>query len=174
MSDLLESLGLSREAMATRVAERVAEQLLAETGGLWAVSIRDSIRKQINEAIDTLAREHILPRVTGSIDGMMLQETNKWGEAMGSPKSFIEYIVSRAESYLQEPVNFKGEPAGKYDSSKQTRLTHLVHEHLHYAIDSAMKDATKTVNANLATALAETVKLKMTEIVKRLRVDVNL
>jgi hypothetical protein len=92
--------------------------------------------------------------------------------------TFIEYLVARAEAYLREDVNFDGkskdEHSGYSWSKSQTRIVWLVNKHLQYSIESAMKDAVKTINDAVTEGLEKTVKVKLEEIAKGLKVNLKM
>ncbi len=191
--DLIESLGLSSEEIANRVIDRAVDKLLWEvhacpdedgesfettTGTVWAKETQQAIAEKLNQAVDAFAEKHILPQVTKRLDTIVLQKTNEWGEKHGNEEmSFTEYIVDRADKFLKQPVDFEGQPktpGSSYDKQNQTRLTHLVEKHLHYAIENAMKTAVENINETLGDALTETCKLKLKEITDKLAVSVKV
>lgn len=91
--------------------------------------------------------------------------------------SFLEYLVDRAEAYLTEKVSFDGktkaESRGYSWNGTQTRLSYLVDRHLHYSIEKAMKNALANANKAIVQGLEDTVKLKLGEIQKSLKVTVK-
>ena len=68
----------------------------------------------------------------------------------------------------------KSEAGGYSWSARQTRITHLVHEHLQHEISVAMKDAIKAANSKIAEGIQETVKIKLAEITKSLKVQTKI
>ena len=183
----LPELGITKEELQERVVEKIAEQLLGDKDfdedGCASISkstfhkaLEKRIADHVEVAIMKIADAHILPNVSRYIDELCLQETNKWGEKKGVPLSFIEYLVQRAESYLREEVSYEGKTKvenGSYCfTGAQTRITYLVHEHLKYTIESAMKDAVKNVNGVISGALAETCKIQLANIASSLKVNV--
>ena len=183
----LSELGITQEELQERVVEKIAEQLLGDKDfdedGCPSISkstLHKSLEKRIVDHVELsiakLAEAHILPNVSRYIEDLCLQETTKWGEKKGAPLSFVEYLVQRAESYLREEVNYEGKnktECGSYGfDGKQTRVTYLVHKHLQYTIESAMKDAVKNVNGVISGALAETCKIQLANIASSLKVNV--
>lgn len=185
----LESLGLSKEEIQNRVVQRLADDLKGkyeydtdEEGRpiqYWEKSslykqVVEQVTKRADEAVAKLAETYILPRVSSFVEGLCLTETNKWGEKTGGTLTFTEYLVKKAEEYLTEKVNYNGKSKSEESYSwtgTQTRLTFLVHQHLHYSIESAMKDAVKNANAVIVRGLEETVKMKLSEIASQLKVN---
>ena len=189
MNVTLESLGISKEAIEQKLVEHLAEQLLTEiqydydddseylARSQLAKKLDALIKQHIDKTINALAEKHILPNVSSYIENLTLQTTNQWGEKKGAPVTFIEYLTQRAEDYMQEKVNFEGkskaESGGYSWSGTQTRITHLVHQHLHYSIENAMKDALKVATSSIAVGLQETVKVKLAEVSQKLKVEVK-
>lgn len=181
----LAALGISRDEIVEKLIERCADSIMQadyynEDGEKFRARtdvetrIVDLCRKRVDEKVQAIAEQHILPFVSERVENMYLQQTNKWGEKIGEPITFIEYLVKRADTYLTEPVNYEGkgkEEAGGYSwSGTQSRITHMINKHLHYSIETAMKNAVVQVNAALAKGLQETVRMKIDEIVSALKV----
>lgn len=189
MSITIEQLGFTQEELQQRVIDQMCRQLLTQAGydedgnetthqTTLDRSLRELVRKQIDETINALAEKHVLPNVTNFIETLTLQETNKWGEKTATPVTFIEYLTKRAEAYMQEMVNYEGKGKKENDygswSGTQTRITYLVHQHLHYSIDTAMKQAMKEANSAIAKGIQETVKLKLAEVSAAIEVGVKM
>lgn len=189
MNITLESLGLSKDSIEKKLIEHLAEQLLTEiqydydddseyrARSVLAKKLDALVKQHIDSTINSLAEKHVLPNVTSYIESLTLQTTNQWGEKKGSPVTFIEYLTQKAEDYMQEKVNFEGKPkseAGGYSwNGTQTRITHMVHQHLHHSIEIAMKEALKIATSGIATGLQETVKTKLAEVSQKLTVTVK-
>lgn len=188
MNLTLEALGLTQEEIEDRVVNRIVEHALrgvaADEDGEevsvptpFARRLDDLVKGAIDARVSAIAEAHVLPKVTAMVENIVLQETTSWGEKRGAPMSFIEYLVKRAEHYLTEPVDYNGkskeESRDSYNWSKsQTRIAALVHGHLHYSIETAMKKAVADANAAIVGGLAETVKVKLEEVAKKLKVTV--
>lgn len=189
MNVTLESLGISKDAIEQKLIEHLAEQLLTEivydyddereyrAKSSLAKKLDALVKQHIDATINALAEKHVLPNVASYIESLTLQTTNQWGEKKGNPVTFIEYLTQRAEDYMQEKVNYEGkgkEEAGSYSwSGTQTRITHLVHKHLHHSIETAMKQAMQVATSGIATGLQETVKVKLAEVSQKLKVEVK-
>lgn len=187
MSINLEELGISKEEVQDRVIDRICDQLLSsrvwnpESEEEYSQSsqfhreITKRVEERVKDNITAIAEKHLMPNVDSFIEGLILQQTNQWGEKVGQPVTFIEYLTQRAEAYMQEMVSFDGKPRGQdaYNwKGTQTRLTHLVNSHLHYSIETAMKEALKIANSAIATGIQETVKTKLAEISASLKISV--
>jgi hypothetical protein len=183
----LESLGFTQDELRERVVESVVDRLMQRVyfdedgepaygqSGLKQ-ELEKAVKARIDAAVNALADKHILPNVTAYLENMCLQQTNQWGEAKGEKLTFVEYLVKRAEYYMQEQVDSSGKSKAENDSygwnGKQTRITHLIHQHLHYSIETAMKDALNVALGSVAKGIHETCRLKLNEIAATLRVGV--
>lgn len=185
----IESLGISKDDLTDRIVERVSHAVLHNTtcdedgDERWLQSefsktLQALVVDKINKAVEDIAGKNVLPNVASYVEGLCLQETNRWGEKVGKPVTFVEYLVSRAESYLREEVDYEGRSkAERSDSyswrSSGTRVSYMIHKHLQYSIETAMKDALKTANASIVGGLQKAVEQKLAEISVNLNVDVR-
>lgn len=183
MSIDLNALGFTQEELQNRVVEQIVGQLLSgradeedfadsEFADKLAKAATDMMEREINRIAD----EHLVPRVAEMIESVCLQRTNEWGEKKKEePLTFREYLVKRAEAWLMEPVDFQGKTVERtsYGRADLTRVTYLVDKHLSYTIESAMKNAVEAANKSIVGGIAETVKLKLSEISRTLAVTVE-
>jgi hypothetical protein len=188
----LESLGITKEQIIERVIEACADRIMTDCGltdedgnprscqenSPLAIKLKAIVKERIDAGLAQVVDKHILPNVTQYIENVTLQETNKWGEKRGSLVTFIEYLTGRAEAYLTEKVDYQGKSQGESQGyswiGSQTRITHMVHEDLHYSIATAMKKALEIANSAIATGIEETVRIKLQEVCKSLQVKVKL
>lgn len=183
----LEALGISAEELTNRIVDRATEQLLTSTGydedgeeytteSRLARKVTDNIKKMVDGKILALAEKHILPNMGSYIETLTLQETNRWGEKTGKPVTFIEYLTERADVYMREEVNHSGktkEQEGYSWSKSTTRVAFMVNQHLHYSIETAMKQALANANSNIAKGLEEAVKIALASATEKLKVAVS-
>jgi hypothetical protein len=185
------ALGLSEDSLIDRVVNRIAEMVVHdarledddEDGGgrstKFAELMRRRVARRVDTAIDEIAARNVLPNVAQYVEVLVLQETNRWGERTGKPQTFVEYLVARAESYLTEEVNYEGKTKAETQTrgfswqGAQTRVAHMVHEHLHHSIKLAMEKALQSANSQIIKGLRETVEIKLAEIAAKLRVEVK-
>jgi hypothetical protein len=187
MSIDLESLGITKAELQQRVIDRAVERIFETTGidedgdefsetSPFAGRLENAVKAAIDSRVAEMAEKHVLPITSELVENITLQTTNKWGEKTGAPATFREYMIQRAESYLTEQVSYDGKSkaeSGSYSwSGTQTRITHLVHQHFQYSIESAMKDAVKTANDAIAKGIQEAVKIKLGEVTSALKVTV--
>jgi hypothetical protein len=181
-----EALGFTKEQILDRIVEKYVEELrftavVDEDGDPLIAptkfdnAVRARLETIINAKVDEIAEKSVLPKVNAMFEGLMLQKTNQWGEKTGKSVSFIEYITERANAWMTEKVDFEGkskdESRSSFWSPHQTRVAHMLDRHLHYTIDTAMKNAIGGLNKTVADGLAETVKIKLGEVLARLRVE---
>ena len=184
----MEEIGLTKEDVQERVIERMCDKLMGELcpaddeepqgrSIFLRTKLDAEIKDRIDEAVVALADKHVLPGVTAMIEDLTLQETNSWGEKTGKKTTFVEYLVQRAEAYMTEKVNYEGksqnETRGYSWTGTQTRITHMVHEHLHYSIETAMKQALKDANSSICKGIEEAVKIKLAEALQGLKTTVQ-
>jgi len=188
----VESLGLSTQELSDRLVERMAALLLEQwkedpdafDDGDGKTPFRKRLEKRvlarIDAAIEEIAGRHVLPNVAAYVETLTMQETNRWGEKTGKAMTFVEYLVERAEHYLTEKVNYDGKSqdearySGSGFSATQTRVAHLIHQHLQYSISTAIGQALKDVNSKIVLGLQETVKLKLAEALAGLKVKAEI
>ena len=174
-------LGISqeelREQIINRAAERLVEHFVHEDDARAAM---DSIVRDATKAVvEQVASETVEPLVQGQIEEIALQRTNQWGEAQGEAVTFTEYLVQRAERYMVEPVNYKGETKaeargmGWNHRDTQARLAYMIDKHLQYSIKTAVEDALKNLNTALGQSLANTVKIHLRQVLDKLKVEVK-
>lgn len=188
MEITLESLGLTKKAVEEKAIEVAVEKLLYgktydDCGNEDDVDtklhdkLKVLIKERIDETINVFAEKHVLPKVSEYIENIVLQTTNKWGEKKGEPLSFIEYLIERAEEYMKEQVDNQGksksESGGYSWSGKETRITHLIHQHLKYNIEKAAKESLKSANDVISEGICKTVEIKLKEVVDSLKVNVS-
>jgi hypothetical protein len=192
----LEALGITKEEVQNRVIDRLVEHALDDSYLDWddesgdepserkrpskfAAKLHDKVQERVDAAVAEIAEKHILPNAAQYIENVTFQPTNRWGEKQEKAKTFREYLAERAENYLTEPVDFDGQTEaerrrnGASFSKAQTRITSMVHKHLHYEIERIMKEAVQTANSAIAKGIQESVKIKLEEIVSGLKVSVQ-
>lgn len=186
--ELLSAVGLTQNELADRIVDQVVDRLLDASGiddngnetepflEAFDREMRKKVKAKIDDAVVSIAARHVLPNVESYVENLCLQETNSWGEKQGEPVSFVEYLVQRADAYLNEEVGYDGKSRKQSDygfRKEGTRIAHLVHAHLHYSIEKAMKEAMKNANESIAGGIQKTVGIKLAEITEALKVTVK-
>jgi len=185
----LEALGFTKEELQERVLDRLVQQLLTEKGfdpyseeettvaSTFRTQLDARIKQTINETINAIAEREVLPNVAGYIENLSLQQTTQWGEKRGEPITFTQYLIQRAQAYMMEEVDYEGrnkdEARGSWYGTKQTRIAHLIHKHLHYQIETAMKEALNVATGTIAKGIHETARIKLNEIAASMKVEVK-
>lgn len=183
----LESLGLDQDKLADKLVDRLAQNMLTsigydEDGDEWfgtspfANKLNNMVKARLDKIVSDLADKHVLPRVNEMVEGLVLQQTNQWGEKIGQPVTFIEYLTQRAENWMREEVSYDGKTKGQDSFNWRkygTRVEYLLDKHLQYSIESAMKAAVGEANKTIAGGLVDAVKIKLAEISSSLKVKVE-
>lgn len=188
MSLDLAALGFTKENLQQRVIDQICEQLLSretgdEDGRSWfgesdfKKELDKLIKQRIDAKVTEIADKHVLPKVDAIIEGFVLQETTSWGEKKGRSFTFTEYLVSRAEHYMNEDVNFSGETKEKagYNWSKETnRMTWCINRMLATYMQNAMKQCLRDMDAKVNGGLMAAAQASMVEAAKSIRLKVEL
>ena len=188
MTLTIESLGITRDEILDRVVAKIADQIISDaaldedgvptgTPTKFARILLKKVQARIDTAVEEIAGRHVLPNVAAYVENLCLQETNRWGEKVGKPVTFIEHLVQRAEAYLREDVDHNGKTKGEdsYSWRKSgTRVAYMIHEHLQYSISSAMADALKNANSAIVGGIQEAVKIKLAEVAASLKVETKI
>jgi hypothetical protein len=171
----LEQLGLSEKDVMERLVDRLCEQLIegdTEYAGLFGQRVEKAVKERVDAALTSALENHVVPKISEMVDGICLQETNAWGEKKGEKLTFTEYLVSRVDAYIREEVNHNGKARSEDSYSwtkRSTRIAYMIHEHLQYNIEAAVKTALGEVNSSVRKGLEGAVK----EALDRVKVTVN-
>lgn len=177
-TETLESLGISQEDVLERVSEKMTDRLMAEYGDEGEIGrlLEKRVIEKVNAAVEEIAGRNVLPNVAQYVENLTLQQTNQWGERRGESLTFTEYLVQRVEHYMNEKVDRDGK-SKREDSfgwrPAQTRIAHLVHEHLHWSIETAMREALADANSKIVGGIEGAVKIALKELENKLKVNVK-
>lgn len=187
----LQELGITQEELQNRVIDRICERALLARGvdadgeDTWGSSklaqvLNQKIKERVEETINAIAAVHVLPKVTEIIENFCLTRTNEWGEKLkhAPPVTFTEYLVDRANHWISEKVNYEGkskdESQGYSWSAATTRVAYMIHNHLRFEIERALKKVFADANAILVGGLEAACKIKLQEIAKSLTVKAEM
>lgn len=186
MNITLESIGLSQEALAERVVEKLVEGLTTSldydedgefrSASPFAKKLNRMVKDRLDALVNDMGEKHILPRVTEMVENMVLQETNRWGEKVGQPVTFIEYMTQRADAWLREEVDHDGRTKRQDSFSRRaygTRVQHMIDQHLQYTVSAAMENAVKGANQSIVGGLKEAVSIALNDVAAKLKVEVK-
>lgn len=116
-----------------------------------------AIEKQLNEAAQVSISEIIEAKINEGI-----QKTNWMGEPTGEKTSLKEMILKKAEEFMHEEVNDRGEKSG-YRDSKQTRTEWYVKKYAKEGLDKAIKAEIDGIKQKAIDSVKDTVAGLMAE-----------
>jgi hypothetical protein len=166
----LNALGITPEDLIERVADKLSGIFANEEKDYahdFEARVERAVKARVEAVLEKALADHILPKVAAMVDGIMLQETNKWGEKRREKLSVTEYLVERADAYIREEVDYSGKPKGTDSYSwtpRSTRIVHLIHEHLDWHIKKAMEKAFGDVTSSVRKGLEEAAKIAIDSI----------
>jgi hypothetical protein len=163
----LKELGLTKKKAQELVIDRIVDSLMHRKSyddddfeyqgeSDFAKGLKKLVREQITKQVESIGKKHVLPGVKKMVDDAVMQETNTWGEKVGKAATFKEYLVEKAEAWLAEVVDFRGNPKTACDSywrGNSTRVMYLIDSHMQYQIESAMKEALKKFDKSVGKGL---------------------
>lgn len=188
---LLEAIGVSRDEILERIVAKAVERLFEERGfdedgepfiaaSRLTESLITTLLSAVDEKVAALGETHVVPIVNELIEGHVLQETNKWGERVGSPLTFKEYLVSRADAYIKEPVDFEGKTkgemrSGSYHTWRQdgTRIEHLIGKYLNQAVEKAVKAVIAKADAVIQGGFEQSIREQLRILSEELVIDIK-
>jgi len=162
-------------AMKTSVSDEDGESV--QMPSTFSSSLQKAVLTKIDDGVRNVAAKHVLPNIEVFLETICLQQTNSWGEKVGKPVSFIEYLVAKSEAYIKEEVSHNGKTKDQegYSWSKNTtRIEYLIHNHLQYSIEAMIKKSLVDLNQNIAGGLADAVKVHIQEALAKLRVATTI
>ncbi|MCQ9423445.1 hypothetical protein NRB16_07915 [Pseudomonas sp. LJDD11] len=185
----LEALGVSAKDLFDRIVEQAVHALLYSTSygeddeeSTQASRFKQQIEKRVKDAvdqkIDAMFAEHVLPRVGEIIESADMRKTSHYGEPKGEPMTFKEYIASRAEVYMSEKVDFNGkskDESGDYNWRETgPRLTVLMKLYIKDTLEKSAKSAISDVNKVIAKNIEQAAKDAITSCAASLKVSATI
>lgn len=172
-------LGIEQSELVDRVVAKIAGEVTYNADAEIRSKLRRKVEELVTAQINAAFEKLVAPGLSKMIEEITLTKTSEWGEPKGPGMTFTEFLVARCEAYILEQVNHEGNSKRESEDGyswrgTQTRLTHLIHKHLHYSVDSVVKAAMKQINESMGQALAETVKIKLKEAAEKMKVSVAL
>lgn len=171
-------MDISKQELQETVVARLVDKLAIQLSDDIESSVLEEIRKKLQGQIEKRISSVVLPLIKSKLDTLTIATTNRYGEKKGPDVTFIEYATKAAELYMSERVDYEGktreEKNGYSWTGTQTRITQMVHEHLHYSIESAMKKALNNANSQIVKGIEETCKIKLGELAESLKVAVEM
>jgi len=140
-----------------------------------AKELNKVIEERIKKSVTKFCDKFIKPSIEKKIDETILEKTNQWGEKKGEKIGFKEYIIARAEKYLDERVDDQGRDSRDSYNTRGTsrRIVYMVEDKLTTQIEEALKDGVKLINQSFKDGISATVKDKMEELTKDIQIKFN-
>ncbi len=165
----LSELGLSNEDIIDRLVSKLEDRIMrSDLGDECDTGVRSRLKEEImalvKDQISKTVESEFSAGISSHIEQMKFPQTTGYGETKAEPLSLREYMTKIAVTWLTEKVTSKGEKPTHYDQAVQTRVTHMVHAHLHGEIGAAIKLALASANDEFSSGIAETAKMKLEEI----------
>jgi hypothetical protein len=191
----LSALGLTPEILREQIIERAVERIVAlslngpssdldeddEYAAIDLPNVATLVQKQVAVHVEKITSrigdELVAPKVEGMIETLTFTKTSQWGEPKGTPKTWREMLVEKAEDYLAEPVNYDGKTKASdaYNwRQHSTRVAYLVEKHIQHEIDRAIKAALADVNSKIAGGIVGAVKVSLQEALSKLSVTTKV
>ena len=168
--EILTALGITKEDIITRCAQLILDGRNDDeeySSGIES-AVTKEVKAAVNERLETAIRDHVHPKVAAMMENLVLQETNTWGEKKGTPVTFVEYLVQRAEQSMIEQVNYEGKSKGEKSygdwSAKSTRIAYMINQHLYINIERAMKEILSGANDTVRKGLVVACKTALANI----------
>jgi len=178
----LESLGITKEELASRVVEGCVRDILEsvhsdENGresrlqSHFEKEVKKAVMDSAAKAVDAMCEKVLTAGIGQLIAEFAITPTNTYGEKKGEPITFAEFILKRAGDYLQHKVDPRT-GATYTDSysrdSYPTRASWLInsalHEHLKATAQNAIAGTNKTIADAMNAAILEAVNNVKTQI----------
>lgn len=109
MNAAISALGITKED----VIEKIAESWSWDKD-YSSTEVRNRVDAQIKESVASIIQNEIEKQMGEGIEGWLkslkFQETSSWGEPKGPSQTLQEYVESRINAHLNEPVNSDGKP----------------------------------------------------------------
>ena len=173
-------LGLSEKDIEEKLIERLFQFYTEEESGYktdFDARVEKAVKAKVDERLDSTVKKLIAPKIGEMVDGICLEETNKWGEKKGTKLTFTEYLTQRVDAYIREEVNYTGKSRSEDNNygwtKSSTRIVHLIHEHLQFHINRAVADALGQVNSSIRKGLEEAVKHAIASVQVKINTEVK-
>lgn len=188
--ELGEALGMTPDQVIDRAIERLVGGSVEEYFD-WddgptrrtkpsplAAEVESRVQAAIDAAVDKLAEETVVPKAEELIRGFVIQKTNGYGEAKGEPVQFTDYLVKRAEDWLNEPVNYNGQAKaqvryGDTWRADTTRFAAMMDRHIGSSLSIAIEKIYKAADEQVAGGLKKAVLEKLAELTSDIKITID-
>lgn len=157
----LKDLGLSEAQLKSAVIERMVDRIFDNEDiceGNFKADVNIRVKEKLDEAINNIALQNVMPNFDRLIGEFQIQETNQFGDKKGEPITFTEYLTARAIDYMKEPVNYQGktQKEDSYSWRKHSeRMAWMVNKHVDLHIKRALEEAFKHADGILKDGLSK-------------------
>lgn len=192
MTDILETIGMSKEELRVRVIDACVQHLLSttrthydedgapyETGGHdsdFARKVKQEIEDRVKAEVRRISEEEVAPKVGTLLENIVFRPTNRYGEPKEEPLTLREYVIKEADAYLREDVDGSGKTrseSGSYSWSKYTtRGGYIVGVVVREEVMKAFKTVLKSANDSLAEVVQGAVNARMAEVVATIKASI--
>jgi hypothetical protein len=185
--ETLKLLGLSEEKLREIVLKGIVDKLLycriegeypAESE--FKKELNTLVKDTIKTTVEDIGKEHVVPQIEAKIDNLVLQETKKWGGPKGEPQSFPEFMVARAEEFMVEMVDARGNTQTQVNKRREmwrpegSRISYIVDRYLKRRIEDAMGTAMSVANKAIAKTISDAVNARLEEIVGQIKCAIKI
>lgn len=189
--ETLKSLGIAPEELGERIVDQAVDRLLNTLGfdpesneeiqyvSKFQRQIQERLQKAVDEKIAAIAAEHLIPRVGELIEKANMTQTTKFGEPKGAPMTFMEYIAHRAEVYMSENVDHKGESKQETNNeygwrAEGPRLVVFMKMYIRDTMEKQAKEAVSDVNKVIAQNIQKAAMQAIAAAANSLKVEVKV
>ena len=161
-----------QEKVIAGVIETVSDRLFDAEELDIASMVKAAVLEETSDAIKAKISRELSQAIKDGIENLTFPVTNSYGEKKAPDLTIREYCLKEAAAWLAEKVDGMGRSGRDGYGATQTRITSIIHQYLHYSLETIVKDAIKNANAILVGGIEETVKIKLGEIRDSLKVSV--
>lgn len=184
-SDLFRQIGVEKSELIDMVVAKIVTQIFdpedyEDTGMRSELQkgFQSTMTALVDKKVSAIADEHLAPQISKEIEDIVFQKTNSWGEKNGDPYTIRDYITGLCRSYMSEGVDCNGKTKeqsnSSYFRSNQGRLAYMIDKHLHYSVETAMKEALSLGVEGVKTTLLSTCKDQLRMMTESIKVAVTI
>ena len=169
-SDLLNTLGISREELLKLVVEKLAD-ISHESGDLYN-DVSNEISKRLNtlfeQRINSLVDE-VLSKEMDRLLNATITPTTIWGEPAGEPTTIRDALLEKSKQYWETKVDRNGNPVQKGSYGPSTsRSEWLMSKLLQEEFDQVVKQNIVNVVGALKEVMREDIAKKTSTVLDEL------
>ncbi len=194
MEFTLESIGLNKEVLQSKVIEAACKKLLVDTewededcssypiDSEFKKKIENKIKIQFDDTITAIAEKHVYPKINELIEQCVIQRTNEYGEKKGQPTTLVEFLCEVAKEKLMEPIDSYGRTEQEcrlqdrswYRNDAKPRIVKMIGEYLHKAIQEAISDNFKLLGSTVAQAVEKVARDQLKDLSEKFKLVMSV